>query len=91
MTNQATRIIVRAVGELGQGSSSTLSASTEDNILEDTEDVDVPEAEPILHSPTPVEFIDYLTYTPKIDGNMWELSETDLCTSSPLIVLREIY
>ncbi|KAF8957579.1 DUF917-domain-containing protein [Flammula alnicola] len=62
VTNQATRIIVRAVGELGQGQERAVLA----------------DLEPIIHNPTPRDRIDYTTYRPNIVGKEWILSETDL-------------
>ena len=77
VTNQATRIIVRAVGELGQDGKVISSAGNIQDEQYDTEDQ--PEIEPVIHKPTPHNHIDYLTYRPNIQGNVWQLSETDLC------------
>lgn len=86
MTNQATRIIVRAVGELGQDgniASKTLldvDSGSEGLNIEDDE----AEADPVIHAPAPKERIDYVNYRPMIEGKEWVLSETDLCGYSIL-------
>uniref|UniRef100_A0A8H8CPV3 Hydantoinase n=1 Tax=Psilocybe cubensis TaxID=181762 RepID=A0A8H8CPV3_PSICU len=79
VTNQATRIIVRAVGELKddeQVLSSSLDASEEHG--EDCDDNDG-DNEAIINTPIIQEKVDYTTYKPKIVDNKWILSETDLC------------
>lgn len=53
------------------------SVGNSQNEQDDTEDE--PEIEPVVHEPTPREHIDYLTYKPHIQGDIWVLSETDLC------------
>ncbi|KAF8997586.1 Hydantoinase/oxoprolinase [Cyathus striatus] len=75
VTNQATRIIVRAVGELGLGSglgSEEIFDSVEDELEEDVhreEDVSFDEVE---------DKIKYSTYKPTIVNDEWILTETDL-------------
>ncbi|KAF9481135.1 DUF917-domain-containing protein [Pholiota conissans] len=80
VTNQATRIIVRAVGELGQdGKDDQTTASGTDSQEEELDkEGDEAEADPIIHTPMPKEPIDYVNYRPKIEGKEWVLSETDL-------------
>ncbi|KAF8964893.1 hypothetical protein BDZ97DRAFT_1918596 [Flammula alnicola] len=82
VTYQATRIIVRAIGELGQGQEREVpSEPRSDDPEEDMEDKDDEEradVEPIIHNPTPRDRIDYTTYRPNIVGKKWILSETDL-------------
>ncbi|KAF9553636.1 Hydantoinase/oxoprolinase [Agrocybe pediades] len=72
VTNQATRIIVRAVGDLDF--SSTVGMALED--VEEIED----EAQPhsIINPPSAKEEVDFTTYRPNIVGKEWILSETDL-------------
>ncbi|KAF8182301.1 Hydantoinase/oxoprolinase [Pholiota molesta] len=71
VTNQATRIIVRAVGELGQDGS--ITSKTFWMWIDDEA-----EADPVIRVPAPKELIDYVNYKPKIEGKEWVLSETDL-------------
>jgi hypothetical protein len=80
VTNQATRIVVRAIGELG----SSQDASSVGNIPLDAEDILSTEEEPSkepLHLPLKqmLGSTDYSTYRPTIVGNEWILTETDLC------------
>jgi hypothetical protein len=86
VTNQATRIIVRAVGELGQDGSITSKTLLDvDSGLEELNaGDDEAEADPVIHVPAPKELIDYVNYKPKIEGKEWVLSETDLCGYSIL-------
>ncbi|KDR80342.1 hypothetical protein GALMADRAFT_242719 [Galerina marginata CBS 339.88] len=75
VTNQATRIIVRAVGELKHDAHSLPSAPNAFDLDDDGEEV---EKEPVINKPTIQDKVDYTTYRPKIVGNEWILSETDL-------------
>ncbi|KAJ7650661.1 hydantoinase/oxoprolinase [Roridomyces roridus] len=77
VTNQATRIIVRAVGELGtfqEAHGLQASQRISADIDEEPETVQNNAGD----SWDQVK-IDFQTYTPKIEGNEWVLSETDLC------------
>lgn len=87
VTNQATRIIVRAVGELAAEDSSAMEVyiSSDDSDVLD-EEYTAPQDEETSttasiahHTPSVQEAIDYATYRPRIDGDKWILSETDLC------------
>jgi hypothetical protein len=78
VTNQATRIIVRAVGELSQESGLVAFDDTASQAIDEDEENE-PELEPVVNTPTPQERIDYATYKPTIVGKEWILSETDLC------------
>ncbi|THU96615.1 Hydantoinase/oxoprolinase [Dendrothele bispora CBS 962.96] len=85
VTNQATRLIVRAVGEIGvpQGSQATPHISDghePKQTLENTED-EPEDAQAVLEEGADVDStvkVDYENYLPKIVGNEWVLSETDL-------------
>ncbi|KAF5322652.1 hypothetical protein D9619_002210 [Psilocybe cf. subviscida] len=86
VTNQATRIIVRAVGELAAEDSSAMEVyiSSDDSDVLD-EEYTAPQDEETSttasiahHTPSVQEAIDYATYRPRIDGDKWILSETDL-------------
>jgi hypothetical protein len=85
VTNQATRIIVRAVGELAADDSSAMEVriSSDDILDEDNsmhQDEETNAIGSIAHDTSSIKAaIDYTTYRPKIDGNKWILSETDLC------------
>ena len=78
VTNQATRIIVRAVGELSQESGVVAFDDTASQAIEEDEG-DEQELEAVVHTPTPQEWIDYRTYKPTVIGKEWILSDTDLC------------
>ena len=77
VTNQATRFIVAAIGELAGGAehvnfNEDLSGIDEDN--------DASTAAPIVHNPrSKNEQIDYKLYKPAVVGDDWIVSETDLC------------
>ncbi|KAJ7352476.1 Hydantoinase/oxoprolinase [Mycena albidolilacea] len=77
VTNQATRIIVKAIGELGVPSDYT---PPEINTVyqSDLEEEPEPTQETILPGSDGATGIDYLSYRPKIVDNEWILSETDL-------------
>ena len=81
VTNQATRIIVRAVGELSQESEVAALDGTASHPIDEDEGME-PELEAVVNTPTPQERVDYATYKPTIVGNEWILSETDLCDFS---------
>ncbi|KAF7330338.1 DUF917-domain-containing protein [Mycena venus] len=76
VTNQATRIIVKAIGELGIPSESWLPKA--DTAIHT--DVEEPETtqEIVLAGNDGATGIDYQSYRPKIVDNEWILSETDL-------------
>ncbi|KAK7058791.1 hypothetical protein VNI00_001415 [Paramarasmius palmivorus] len=81
VTNQATRLIVRAIGEIGDSASDRLVVFQDDNDV--GEDIDAPEktssTPPPSITPKEVEeIINYETYRPLIKDNVWHLSETDL-------------
>ena len=76
VTNQATRIIVRAVGELDFDAHESLSDFDPES---DDDGGDGLQTESTINPPTIIEKIDYTTYRPRISGNEWILSETDLC------------
>ena len=80
MTNQATRFIVTAVGELAGGAE---QVNFDENLLEvdDNDDnKDTSSAPPIVHNLQPKkEEIDYKLYKPNVVGDDWNVSETDLC------------
>lgn len=78
VTNQATRIIVRAVGELSQESGLDAVDDTASHVLDIEDETNEPELEAVVNTPTPQERIDYATYQPTIVGKEWVLSETDL-------------
>jgi hypothetical protein len=80
VTNQATRIIVRAVGELSQESGVVAFDDTSSQAID--EEGNEPELEVVVNTPTPQEQIEYATYKPTIVGKEWILSETDLCDFS---------
>ncbi|KAJ7678546.1 DUF917-domain-containing protein [Mycena rosella] len=77
VTNQATRIIVRAVGELGIPNESWVPKS---DIAWHTDVEEEPESaqQIILEGSDGATGIDYQAYRPKIVANEWILSETDL-------------
>ncbi|KAJ7671643.1 hydantoinase/oxoprolinase [Mycena polygramma] len=77
VTNQATRIIVKAIGELGIPNESWLPKN---DTAYDTDLEEEPEStqEIILDGSDGETGIDYRSYRPKIVGNEWILSETDL-------------
>ncbi|TFK39114.1 hydantoinase/oxoprolinase [Crucibulum laeve] len=80
VTNQATRIIVTAVGELG--TDIVEDGGPSDKVVVDLEEVeedkDEEEVSATYISVNPVEIIDYSNYRPNIQGDRWILSETDL-------------
>ncbi|KAF5353704.1 hypothetical protein D9758_008697 [Tetrapyrgos nigripes] len=78
VTNQATRIIVRAVGEIGIPKSRSTAGTfkrSQQEMEEESED-----AQEVLEDGADGDDnrIDYETYRPKIVGDEWHLSETDL-------------
>ncbi|KAJ6570225.1 hydantoinase/oxoprolinase [Mycena vulgaris] len=77
VTNQATRIIVRAVGELGIPDE---SSALKPDIAYHSDLEEEPEStqEIILDGSDGATGIDYQSYRPEIVGNDWILSETDL-------------
>ncbi|KAJ7284699.1 hydantoinase/oxoprolinase [Mycena rebaudengoi] len=76
VTNQATRIIVRAVGELGIPAD--LSFKADDIQLDDAEG-DVEGTQKVfLEGADGRAGIDYQAYKPHIEGDEWILTETDL-------------
>ena len=81
MTNQATRFIVRAIGELAGGAE---HVDLDENLfgIDDDNDRDTSTTTtPIVHNPqSKNEEIDYKLYKPTIVGHDWIVSETDLCT-----------
>ena len=79
VTNQATRFIVRAVGELTYDG--ILPQLLSDAWSSQDDQQDEAEEESIINEVTPEEKIDYTTYRPQIVGKEWVLTETDLCTS----------
>jgi hypothetical protein len=81
VTNQATRIIVRAVGELSQESAVVALDDAASHLIDEDEGNE-PEVEAAVNTPTQQERVDYATYKPTIVGKEWILSETDLCDFS---------
>jgi hypothetical protein len=78
VTNQATRFIVRAAGELAVGAEQVNSDEIPFGI--DDDDNDTSTATPIVHNPqSKKEEIDYKLYKPTVVGDDWIVSETDLC------------
>ena len=80
MTNQATRFIVRAIGELAGGAE---HVNFDEKLVfgtDDGDDCDTSTATPIVHNPqSKNEEIDHKLYKPTIVGGDWIVSETDLC------------
>jgi hypothetical protein len=77
VTNQATRFIVRAIGELAGGAE---HVDFDEGLFEIDDDDDTFTATPIVHnSQSKNEEIDYKLYKPTIVGNDRIVSETDLC------------
>ncbi|KAG7087259.1 hypothetical protein E1B28_013239 [Marasmius oreades] len=83
VTNQATRLIVRAVGELGVPETVHVDLNVdekgsaneaEQQVESDTEEISGPSNTPSKEE----ERIDYETYKPRIESDVWHLSETDL-------------
>ncbi|KAJ6612262.1 hydantoinase/oxoprolinase [Mycena sp. CBHHK59/15] len=77
VTNQATRIIVRAVGELGISVDSAIPEADllgDDGMEEEIEGTH----QILLEGADGAAGIDYQAYRPKIVGDEWILSETDL-------------
>ena len=84
MTNQATRFIVRAIGELAGGAEHD---DFDENLfgIDDGDDRDTSTATPIVHNPqSKNEKINYKLYKPTIVGGDWIVSETDLCMNQSL-------
>ncbi|KAF8806685.1 putative hydantoinase/oxoprolinase [Phlegmacium glaucopus] len=79
VTNQATRIIVRAIGELaGETERVNLDGDGLDGSgFEENDDTSTTPS--VIHNPLPnKEEIDYKMYKPNVVGNDWIVSETDL-------------
>ena len=79
VTNQATRFIVRAIGELAEGAE---HVDSDKNLFgnDEDEDEDISTATPTVHnSQSKNEKIDYKLYKPTVVGDDWIVSETDLC------------
>jgi len=83
VTNQATRIIVRAIGELA---GETEGVNLDEDDVHGSgfeEDDDTSTATSIFHNPRlKKEEIDYKLYKPNVVGDDWIVSETDLCMIS---------
>ncbi|KAJ6577349.1 Hydantoinase/oxoprolinase [Mycena capillaripes] len=77
VTNQATRIIVKAIGELGISNEPWLP-KVDAAYHVDAEEEAEPKQDIILDGSDGAKGIDYLSYRPKIVGTEWILSETDL-------------
>ena len=76
MTNQASRLIVRAIGELAGG---VEHVNFDEDLFGIDDDDDKFTATPIVHNPqSKNEEIDYQLYKPTVVGNVWIVSETDL-------------
>ncbi|ESK98388.1 hydantoinase [Moniliophthora roreri MCA 2997] len=81
VTNQATRIIVRAIGEIGDASPEKVMVSCEDCLVDHETDWPETAADTPPPSMTPreeEESVNYETYRPLIKDGIWYLSETDL-------------
>ncbi|KAF8914962.1 DUF917-domain-containing protein [Mucidula mucida] len=83
VTNQATRIIIKAIGELGAPQEGQFKAASPLTISDDQsptpEDVFVePIHDALAAAASAVERIDYETYKPSVVDKIWDLSETDL-------------
>jgi hypothetical protein len=77
VTNQATRFIVRAIGELAGGAE---DVNFDEDLFGIDEDDDTSAAMTIVHNQHPKnEEIDYKLYKPNVVGDDWIVSETDLC------------
>jgi hypothetical protein len=77
VTNQATRIIVRAIGELAGGAE---QVNFDETLFVIDDDDDTSTATPIVHNPqSKKEEIDYKLYKPTVVSDEWIVSETDLC------------
>lgn len=63
---------------------------TETILTEDDEDEAEPDQKVLVEGADIVEKIDYSTYKPKIVGNEWIISETDLCTLLSSRVVRNL-
>ena len=82
VTNQATRIIVRAIGELAGGAEEVDLDANLFGIDDDDGDFDddTSAATPSVHKPqSKKEDIDYKVYKPTVVCDDWIVSETDLC------------
>ena len=76
MTNQATRFIIRAIGELAGGAE---DANSDEDLFGIDDDDDTSTATPIVYYPqSKNEEIDYKLYKPTIEGDHWIVSQTDL-------------
>ena len=83
MTNQATRIIVRAIGELAgetEGVHLNKDGPIESGFDDDDDDDSCPVTSTVHKSQPKTEDIDYKLYKPNVVGDDWIVSETDLCT-----------
>ncbi|KZO91644.1 hydantoinase/oxoprolinase [Calocera viscosa TUFC12733] len=77
VTNQATRIIVKATGELGVEGASGIGQEEVKMIPEEDEEIEPPKE--VLKKANQMERFDPLTYAPTINQHReWILSETDL-------------
>ena len=87
MTNQATRFIVRAIGELAGGAEEV--NLDHENLLGIDDDDDTFTATPIVHNPQfKKKEIDYKLYKPTVVGDDWIVSETDLCMYESQLLLK---
>lgn len=90
VTNQATRLIVRAVGELDLHQSTNLT-------VQEIDIEDYPDSTTLYASTTRAndgimldiedQKTDYKTYRPRIIGEEWIVTETDLCESATIFFL----
>ncbi|KAL0061493.1 hypothetical protein AAF712_011716 [Marasmius tenuissimus] len=85
VTNQATRIIVRVVGEIGDttGTADDQKSGTDEGDIESEVEEAKEEEEKSVETPAEQaleeeEKIDYETYRPTIKDDVWYLTETDL-------------
>ncbi|KAK0471126.1 hydantoinase/oxoprolinase [Armillaria novae-zelandiae] len=81
VTNQATRIIVKAIGELetSEEGGVIIQRKSEDSQVDLSEEDEVEATQEILaEGAEVVEAIDYGSYRPTIIGNEWIVNETDL-------------
>jgi hypothetical protein len=86
VTNQATRIIIKAIGELGIPNEPWLPKADSIEHADMEEDPDSMQ-QIILEGSDGAKEIDYQSYRPKIVGNEWILSETDLCEYTRTAIL----
>lgn len=81
VTNQATRIIVRAIGELASEAGRVDADEDKSGMEEEEEENDTSTTISVVHNlPFKKEEIDYKIYKPNVVGDDWIVSETDLCT-----------